>query len=243
MSGPKGCAARVVMALILLTALITLAAIILVVMALLPVSQTSRLWFGAALFILFGVIVVYVLLQRIRGGDAMIRKQMDALFGPLALSLQKSSAQSGLYAGVYRGREMRAAYAISGTPQRPVYQLEIALSGRNLPRLAIGMATVQHQFDEEQFGALLTMPDAAYQHLLVYSDDTHAALALLTQPRVRMAVLDMLAVNAPGARNLVVTEGAVALRYRHLSLKALTPDQIRRWRDDLAAVVASIHAA
>lgn len=238
----NGVAARLVMALVLLTALATLAAIILVLIAVLPVSQTSRLWIGAALFVLSGVAVVYVLSRRTREGETAVRKQMDALFGPLALSLQQSKVQSGMYVGVFRRRELRAAYAISGTPQRPVYQLEMALSGRDLPRVAIGMAKLQHQFDEDHFGTLLAMPDAAYQHLLIYSNDASAALALLTRPQVRRAIVDLLDVHAPGARNLVIEENTAALRYRHLSLKALTPDLIGSWVEDLAVVVASTSA-
>jgi len=237
-SRPNAFFARLALILVLLTALITLTAALLFLIAILPLPPSLRLWIGFGLFILAGAAVTYAMLRRAaRSGDAAIRQRLDELLGPLGLSLQEHDGQTGTYAGVYHGSDLRAAYAISGAPQRPTYHLEIAMHGATPLRLAIGMAKVRLQFDETQFGQLMDVPGSDFEPLLVFTDAPDAAQALLAHPRARAAILDLLSPDAPGVRNLVIETNAVALRYRHLSLKGMSRKLVRTWMADLATVV------
>ncbi len=243
LSRPSGCLARAVMALALSTALITLAAVALFLIAILPISESLRPWVGLALFVGVGAVVIVVMLRRARSGDAAVQQHLGRLFGPLGLSLQERGDLAGTYTGVYRGHDLRAAYAISGAPQRPTYHLEIALNGDTRLRMAIGMAKFRFQFDETHFGALLSSQDAELEPLAIYTENPDAARALLASPRAKNAIIDLLSPDAPGVRNLVIENNAFILRYRHLSLKGLNADLIERWVDDLAAVAEAEKSA
>lgn len=234
---PNGCLARAVMALVLLTALITLAAVALFLIAVLPIPESLRPWVGLGLFIAAGVVVVVILLRRARSGDASVQQHLELLFGPLGLSLQENGDLAGTYAGVYRGYDLRTAYAISGTPQRPTYHLEIALHRDTPLRLAIGMTKFRLQFDEERFGQPLLLTDPDYAALVVFTDDPDRTQTLLSMLDAQQAILDLLSPDAPGVRNLTLADGAFSLRYRHLSLKGLNEGLVRAWIDDLVTVI------
>ncbi len=242
-SRPNSCLARAVMALVLLTALITLAAAALFLVAVLPIPETLRPWTGLGLFMGAGAAVSVAILRRARNGDAAVRQRLSRLLEPWGLSLQTSGEQAGTYTGVYRGHDLRAAYAISGAPQKPVYHLEIALHSDTPLRLAVGMTNFRFQFDETRFGELLPTQDAALKSLMIYTDAPSAARALLASPRTKSAILDILSPDAPGVRNLVIEQNAVTLRYRHLSLKGLSAELIGRWVADLAAVAERAESA
>lgn len=236
---PNAFFARLVLILALLTALITLAAALLFLIAILPIPPSLRLWIGLGLFIFTGVAATYALLRRARSGNAAIRQQLDELLGPLGLSLQEHDEQTGTYTGVYQGSDLRAAYAISGAPQRPTYHLEIAVHGATPLRLAIGMTKVRLQFDETQFGQLLGVSGSGFEPLRVYTDAPDATQALLARPRVRAAILDLLSPDAPGVRNLTLADDVLTLRFRHLSLKGVSRELVRAWVDDLATIAGA----
>jgi len=241
-SGPNSCFARVVMALVLLTALLTLAALILLLVAILPLPDTLRPWIGLGIFLVAGAVSVWLLINRARSGEEAIRQQMDRLFGPLGLALQESGEQAGTFAGVYRGHEVRADYSISGTPQKPAYHLEIAVHAPTSFRLAIGMARFRLQFDEETFGQPLTLTEPDYAGLNAFTDDPDAARALLASPQAKTAILELLSPDAPGVRNLILADDAIILRFRHHSLKRLNPRLVRRWVDDLLSLIPQKHS-
>jgi hypothetical protein len=241
-SGPNGCFARLVLVLVLLTGLITIAAAILFVLAIIPMPEALRPWLGLALFLFVGGIIVIALLNRARSGESAIRQQMARLFGPLGLTLQESGEQAGTYAGVYQGHEVRADYAISGTPQKPAYHLEIAVRAATSFRLAAGMARFQLEFDEKQFGQPLPLADPDYAELIAFTDDPDAARALLASPRAKKALLDLLSSESPGVRNITMADNAVTLRYRHHSMKQLNPRLVKRWVDDLIAFISKEHS-
>jgi len=235
-SGSNSCMSRLVMVLVLLTALITLAATVLLLVAILPLPDTLRPWVGLGIFLLAGALVIWLVISRARSGEEAIRQQMTRLFGPLGLSLQQSGEQAGTYAGTYRGYALRADYSISGTPQRPTYHLEIALHAPTPFLLAIGLAKFRLQFDEAAFGQPLPLADPDYAALLAFTDDPDRAQALLSTPDAQKAILDLLSPDAPGVRNLTLADGAFSLRYRHLSLKGLNESLVRAWVDDLVTV-------
>jgi len=236
-SGPTGCIARLVMVLALLTALITVAAGALFLVAILPLPDALRPWIGLGIFLFVGVIIVYAILNRIHNSDAAIRQRLDRILEPLGFSLQESGEQRGRYTGVRNGHEMQVAYAISGVPQRPTYHLEIAVHSPARFRMAIGMARFQFQFDEASFGQPLTFPDPDFAGLAIYTDEPEEARRFLARPEARSAILDLLSASAPGVRNLTLADGVLTLRYRHLSLKGLSTDMIGRWMDDLIALI------
>ncbi len=237
-SGPNGCLARLVMVLVLLTGLITIAAFILFVLALIPMPGAWRPWLGLAIFLIIGAIVVNTLLARARGGATAGFRQMDRLFGPLGLTLQENGEQAGAYAGVYRGRDVRADYAISGTPQKPTYHLSIAVHTPAPFHFAAGMARFKLAFDETQFGQPLALTDPDYADMVFFSDDPDAARALLASPQAKGALLDLLSPDAPGVRNLTLADNALTLHFRHHSFKRLNPRLVRRWVDDMLTVTS-----
>jgi hypothetical protein len=236
-SVPGGCFSRLVMALVLMTALLTIAATVLLLMAILPLPDNLRPWAGLGIFLLTGATATFAILHRARSGEDVIRQQMTRLFGPLGLSLQQNGKQAGTYAGEYRGYELRADYSITGTPQRPTYHLEIALHAPASFRLAIGMMKFRLQFDETAFGESWPLNNPDYDGLAVFTDDPDAARALLTSPQAKIALLDLLAPDAPGVRNLILAENALLLRLRHHSFKRLNPPLIKQWVDDLIALL------
>ncbi len=238
-SGPNGWMARLVTILALLTALITVAATTLFLVALLPLPETLRPWVGLGIFLAAGAAISRAILNKIRGGDAAIRQRLDDLLTPLGFSLQRSEEQKGLYAGVYRGHEMQAAYAISGAPQRPTYHLEIAAPVPTRFRMAVGMKRFRFQFDEARFGQPLAASGPDFEEMAIYADEPEMAGMLLAQPEARAALRRLLSPEAPGVRNLILADGALALRYRHLSLKGLSTSLLAGWMDDLITILTA----
>ncbi len=232
-SVPGGCLSRVVITLVLMTALLTIAAVVLLLVAIFPMPDNLRPWVGLGIFLLIGAAVVYTLLDRARHEEEAIRQQMTRLFEPLGLSLQQNGEQAGTFVGSYRGHEVRADYNISGTPQRPTYHLEIAVHTPISFRLAIGMANFRLQFDETAFGDPIPLSDPDYTELIAFSDDPTRAQELLASSRAKISILKLLSTDAPGVRNLILADNAAILRFRHHSFKRLNPRLIQQWVDNL----------
>jgi hypothetical protein len=229
------------MALVLMTALLTMAATALLLVAILPLPNDLRPWIGLAVFVLAGVIVIYILINRARSGEAAIRQELTRLFLPLGLSLHPQKKQASSYVGVYHNYEVRAKYAVSGEPQRPTYHLEIAVHAPTYFRLAIGMTKFRLQFDETTFGDPLHLTDPDYAHLSAFTDDPDAARTLLASLQVKNALLNLLSLDAPGVRNFILADDAIILRFRHHSFKRLNSSLLKRWVDNLLSIVPQEH--
>jgi hypothetical protein len=235
-SRPNPILARVVMALVLLTALSTLAAVVLLATALLPIPQALRPKVGVGLFLLLGTGAGIMLARRARRGGDALRQRLDALLLPLGFTFREAGGQTSFYQIRYQNLPLRVACSVAGTPQRPSYHLQLTLPSRHTLKLAVSMADYRQQFDASQFGAPWQLSAPESVNLLAYTNAPAQAEAWLSLPAAQAAILQLFTAALPGVRSLTVQDGHLTLRYRHLWLDALTPAQIQRWMDALISL-------
>ncbi len=178
--------------------------------------------------ILAGVIVWGILSRQKRN------QLLDHAFTPLGLQPQNYLLSGRQYAGTYRGRQVNVYFHISGGRYLRTPVLEIYIRGNFRTRLGMGTKNIL-----TRLGGTLTrqqpisLPDPAYEDLLIYPLDETWARTLLTNPQASSFIAHLIGKDAPGVRALVYNPEALYLTLRHFSLNLLTPDMVREWMSDL----------
>jgi len=163
--------------------------------------------------------------------------QLDEAFKPLSLDGKMYLTNGRQYHGVVQGRRVDIYFYRGPT-------LEIFVEANVRSRIGIG---VKSSVGAAVAGMINRQPldhgDADYVPFSIYANDPQWARDISADPTFKQAAI-RLATNPTsyGLYNLIIAPGAVQIQRRYISTKAITPESVREWINDLIAVARIIEA-
>lgn len=163
--------------------------------------------------------------------------QLDEAFTPLGLQGKMYLTNGRQYHGTVQGRGVDIYFYRGPT-------LEIFVEAKVKSRIGIGLkssvgAAVAGMINKQP----LDLGDADYAPFSIYANDPGWAQDIFSDPTFKQAAI-RLATNPTsyGIYNVIAAPGAVQIQRRYIPAKAISPESVREWINDLIALARIVEA-